>query len=67
MKKLVFFGGTFDPPHNEHIAELKAALSETGAEKAIVMPTFIPPHKEIFHMASAENRLGKRAGRVILI
>lgn len=58
MKKLVFFGGTFDPPHNEHIAELKAALIETGAEKAIVMPTFIPPHKETFHMASAENRLG---------
>ena len=53
MKKLVFFGGTFDPPHNEHIAELKAALIETGAEKAIVMPTFIPPHKETFHMASA--------------
>ena len=57
MKKLIFFGGTFDPPHNEHIAELKAALTETGAEKAIVMPTFIPPHKETFHMASGENRL----------
>lgn len=57
MKKLIFFGGTFDPPHNEHIAELKAAITETGAEKAIVMPTFIPPHKQTFHMARGENRL----------
>lgn len=56
-KKIVFFGGTFDPPHNEHIAELKAALSETGAQKAIVMPTGTPPHKETFHKASAKDRL----------
>ena len=56
-KKIVFFGGTFDPPHNEHIAELKAALKETDAERAIVMPTGTPPHKQTFHKASAEDRL----------
>ncbi len=54
---MIFFGGTFDPPHNEHIAELKAAMRETGAEKAVVMPTANPPHKETFFKASDENRL----------
>ena len=57
MKKMIFFGGTFDPPHNEHIAELKAAIEETGAEKAIVMPTSSPPHKETFFKASDADRL----------
>ncbi len=57
MKKLIFFGGTFDPPHSEHIAELKAAIEETGAEKAIVMPTSSPPHKETFFKASDADRL----------
>lgn len=57
MKKMIFFGGTFDPPHNEHIAELKAAIEETGAEKAIVMPTSSPPHKETFFKATDADRL----------
>ena len=57
MKKLIFFGGTFDPPHNEHIAELKAAIEETGAEKAIIMPTSSPPHKETFFKATDADRL----------
>lgn len=57
MKKMIFFGGTFDPPHNEHIAELKAAIEETGAEKAIVMPTSSPPHKETFCKAPDADRL----------
>lgn len=55
-QKLIFFGGTFDPPHVEHVAQLKAAMIETGAKKAIVMPTFIPPHKTVFYGASAQDR-----------
>ncbi len=56
MKKLILFGGTFDPPHNEHIASLIAAKEETGAEKVIVMPDFIPPHKQTAYNATAEER-----------
>ena len=55
-EKIIFFGGTFDPPHTEHIAELKAALKETGAVKAVVMPTSVPPHKDTFYKASDEDR-----------
>ena len=56
-EKIIFFGGTFDPPHTEHIAELKAALEETGAVKAVVMPTADPPHKDTFYKASGADRL----------
>lgn len=56
-EKIIFFGGTFDPPHIEHIAELKAALDETGAVKAVVMPTSAPPHKDTFFKASDSDRL----------
>ena len=57
MKKLILYGGTFDPPHTEHIAALKAAKEETGADKIIVMPDNIPPHKQTNYMASAADRL----------
>lgn len=57
MKKLILYGGTFDPPHTEHIAALKAAREETGADKIIVMPDNIPPHKQTNYMASSADRL----------
>lgn len=38
------FGGAFNPPHNEHIAMIKQALSN-GLDKVIVVPSFNPPHK----------------------
>ena len=43
--KTVVFGGAFDPPHREHIRMLKAAVEELGAERAVVVPTYFPPHK----------------------
>ena len=56
-KKLIFFGGTFDPPHAEHIEMLKRAKEEINPDKIIVMPTFLPPHKKTFYPASPEKRL----------
>lgn len=44
-KKLLLFGGTFDPPHNGHLNNLHAALNEIGPDHVIVMPAGIPPHK----------------------
>lgn len=43
--KTIIFGGAFDPPHREHIKMLKAAVEELGAERAVVVPTYFPPHK----------------------
>lgn len=39
------FGGAFDPPHTEHINLVRAAVRELGAERAVIVPTFMPPHK----------------------
>lgn len=46
MIKLGIFGGTFDPVHNEHLYLSKIVLEKLGLDKLIVMPTFIPPHKD---------------------
>ncbi|MBQ7373187.1 MAG: nicotinate (nicotinamide) nucleotide adenylyltransferase [Clostridia bacterium] len=56
-KKLVFFGGTFDPPHIEHVKMVEAVEKEISPDKIIIMPTFIPPHKKVFMPASPKNRL----------
>lgn len=41
----IIFGGAFDPPHSEHANMLKNAVSELGADRLVVVPTFRPPHK----------------------
>lgn len=56
-KKLVFFGGTFDPPHLEHVNAVRHVEKEIKPEKIIIMPTFIPPHKKTFLSASPSQRL----------
>ena len=44
--KILLYGGTFDPPHNGHMNNLRAALDCVRPDKAIVMPAGIPPHKK---------------------
>lgn len=44
MRTLIF-GGAFDPPHNEHVRALRCAVTATGAGRAVILPTFLPPHK----------------------
>lgn len=41
----IIFGGAFDPPHIEHFRLLKAAVSELKADKVVIVPTYMPPHK----------------------
>ena len=55
--KIILFGGAFNPVHNEHVAMLKAAISATGADKVIVMPTAVSPHKSGQMTASPSARL----------
>lgn len=43
--KLLLFGGTFDPPHNGHVALLRHAIEAVQPDKIIVMPAGTPPHK----------------------
>ena len=54
---LIFFGGTFDPPHIGHKEMLLAARNAYPNAHITVMPTFLPPHKQTFYAASAADRL----------
>lgn len=43
--KLLLYGGTFDPPHQGHLNNLKAAIDAVRPDRVVVMPAGIPPHK----------------------
>ena len=55
--KIAFFGGSFDPVHAEHINIVKAAAEKLEADKIVVIPAYIPPHKQGKSLASAQDRL----------
>ncbi len=57
MKRLLFFGGTFDPPHTGHLHLLKQTVRKFKFDKIIVMPTAVPPHKQATHYLPDEKRL----------
>lgn len=49
-------GGVFDPPHDGHVALARAAVTELGLERLLVLVVADPGHK---HAATpAETRLG---------
>ncbi len=45
MKKLVVFGGTFNPIHNGHLAIIRALAARDDVGTVLVIPTRVPPHK----------------------
>lgn len=55
--KICFFGGTFNPVHNGHVRLLENAKEYFGFDKIIVIPTNIPPHKEVVFFVSDDDRL----------
>ncbi len=55
--KICFFGGTFNPVHNGHIRLLENASKHFAFDKSIVIPTNIPPHKEVIFSVSDDDRL----------
>lgn len=59
MKKtrVGIFGGTFNPPHIGHVEAAKAFVVGAKLDKLIIMPAFIPPHKEYLSTVSCEERL----------
>ncbi|MBQ7160229.1 MAG: nicotinate (nicotinamide) nucleotide adenylyltransferase [Clostridia bacterium] len=51
------YGGTFSPPHQGHIHAVNAFLDECPLDKLYIVPTFIPPHKQVTDNVTAQNRL----------
>ena len=57
MIRIGIYGGTFSPPHNGHIEAAKAFMEQMWLDLLYVIPTAIPPHKEMELPISATDRL----------
>ena len=44
--KILLYGGTFDPPHNGHLNNLRAAAACVRPNKVVVMPAGLSPFKQ---------------------
>lgn len=57
MTRIGIYGGTFSPPHNGHVMAAKAFMEQMWLDFLYVIPTAVPPHKEMEYPVSAEDRL----------
>ena len=55
-KKIGLFGGTFDPPHNGHVALVEAGLQIMGLDAVLVIPAE-PVHRLLSGCADGMQRL----------
>lgn len=55
--KIGVFGGTFNPPHIGHRRLAEHFQEELQLDRLLVIPTFLPPHKESATLVSSEDRL----------
>lgn len=56
--KIGIMGGTYNPPHIGHLHAAQAAREQLNLEKIILIPSNIPPHKELPKLfASSKQRL----------
>jgi nicotinate-nucleotide adenylyltransferase len=56
-KRVGVFGGTFDPPHNGHLALARAARQQLALDKVLWVITADPPHKRGKFISPAADRL----------
>ncbi|MDR2909613.1 MAG: nicotinate (nicotinamide) nucleotide adenylyltransferase [Oscillospiraceae bacterium] len=55
--KIGVFGGTFNPIHNSHIYLAREYERQLGLDRVVIVPSFIPPHKEAENLADGQDRL----------
>jgi nicotinate-nucleotide adenylyltransferase len=54
-------GGTFDPPHNGHVALAEAALQELGLDELVVLLVANPGHRSSIEDAETRQQLAEAA------
>jgi nicotinate-nucleotide adenylyltransferase len=54
-------GGTFDPPHDGHVALARAALEQLPIDQLVVLVASKPGHREVFASAADRLRLARAA------
>lgn len=57
MRRVGIYGGTFNPPHKGHMAAAKAFMKKAQLDDLIIMPAYLPPHKEISVSVDCAHRL----------
>lgn len=55
-KKIAVYGGSFDPPHNGHLAIANALVAQFGLDEFVFIPAFHAPHKVRLQPTSAYDR-----------
>ena len=55
--KIGILGGTFNPPHLGHRMLCENFQKLLNFDKLLIIPTYIPPHKQANDLTSFENRL----------
>ena len=55
--RLGIYGGTFSPPHRGHTEAAKAFAEQMNLDKLLIIPTFLPPHKDFVEEAGEISRL----------
>jgi nicotinate-nucleotide adenylyltransferase len=54
--RLGILGGTFNPPHIGHLICAQEAHAQLGLDRVVLMPTGVPPHKQVESDPGAEAR-----------
>ena len=57
IKKVGVYGGTFSPPHIGHVSSARAFIDQEELDELIIIPTYLPPHKECEKSATPMQRL----------
>ena len=56
-KKIGIYGGTFSPPHIGHVGAAESFSRALPLDELLIVPDFLPPHKEFDGKTSAEDRM----------
>ncbi|MBX7056094.1 MAG: nicotinate-nucleotide adenylyltransferase [Pyrinomonadaceae bacterium] len=56
MKRTAFYGGSFDPVHNGHLAVAEALIEQFSLDEFVFIPAFHAPHKLRKRPTSAYDR-----------
>lgn len=57
MAAIGVFGGTFNPPHLGHLRLVRRFADRLSMHEVLIIPTYMPPHKQAGELASKEDRL----------
>jgi nicotinate-nucleotide adenylyltransferase len=57
LRRIGIFGGTFNPIHLGHVQVVREVKADFDLDKILIIPSALPPHKELDGVADAEDRL----------